>query len=92
MAQLPDRPDIDQLRHQARELHRAADGGDPVWSWRQDPEWSDEPVDAQYADRTQLRPVLDAVLAAACGLGPVTAAACARVHPPALTWSAQPCG
>jgi len=28
MSQLPDRPDLDQLRHQARELHRAAAGGD----------------------------------------------------------------
>jgi hypothetical protein len=28
MSQLPDRPDIDQLRRQARELHRAAQGGD----------------------------------------------------------------
>jgi hypothetical protein len=28
MSQLPDRPDADQLRHQARELHRAALGGD----------------------------------------------------------------
>jgi hypothetical protein len=30
MAQLPGRPDIDQLRRQARELHRAAHGGDPA--------------------------------------------------------------
>jgi len=29
MPQLPDRPDTDQLRRQARELHRAAQGGDP---------------------------------------------------------------
>jgi uncharacterized protein len=28
MPQLPDRPDTDQLRRQARELHRAAQGGD----------------------------------------------------------------
>src|SRR5262245_45975204 len=28
MSQLPDRPDLDQLRRQARELHRAAAGGD----------------------------------------------------------------
>jgi Family of unknown function (DUF5990)/Domain of unknown function (DUF5655) len=28
MPQLPDRPDADQLRRQARELHRAAQGGD----------------------------------------------------------------
>ena len=30
MPQLPDRPDADQLRRQARELHRAAQGGDPA--------------------------------------------------------------
>jgi hypothetical protein len=151
MAQLPDRPDIDQLRRQARELHRAADGGDPaalrrlrvvsdkvtlsvaqlalareygfpswrrlrdeagqrrallegperdaagplppppVWSWRHDPEWSDELVDAQYADRPQLRPVLDAVLVAASGLGPVTAAArktCVSLVSPRRTFAA----
>jgi hypothetical protein len=29
MSQLPDHPDTDQLRRQARELHRAAAGGDP---------------------------------------------------------------
>ena len=28
MSQLPDRPDVDQLRRQARELHRAAADGD----------------------------------------------------------------
>jgi len=28
MSQLPDRPNTDQLRRQARELHRAAAGGD----------------------------------------------------------------
>ena len=28
MSRLPDRPDTDQLRRQARELHRAAVGGD----------------------------------------------------------------
>jgi Family of unknown function (DUF5990)/Domain of unknown function (DUF5655) len=30
MPQLPDRPDPDQLRHQARDLYRAAQGGDPA--------------------------------------------------------------
>ncbi len=30
MPQLPDRPDLDQLRRQARELLRAAQGGDPA--------------------------------------------------------------
>jgi hypothetical protein len=152
MAQLPDRPDIDQLRRQARELHRAAHGGDPgglrrvravsgkvtlstaqlalareygfpswrrlrdevdhrrtlvegperdatgpgrapsdVWSWREDPEWSDELVDGQYADRSQLRPVLDAVLAAASALGPVTAVArrsCVSLVSPRRTFAA----
>ena len=29
MPQLPGHPDIDQLRRQARELQRAAQGGDP---------------------------------------------------------------
>ena len=29
MPQLPDHPDLAQLRRQARELHRAAAGGDP---------------------------------------------------------------
>jgi len=33
---------------------------------------ADELIDGQYADRPQLRPVLDAVLAAACALGEVT--------------------
>jgi hypothetical protein len=197
MPQLPDRPDTDQLRRQARELHRAAQGGDagalrrlrrvsdkvtlstaqlalareygfpswrrfrdeaehrrtvrdqperdatgpvppsPVRSWREVREWSagsmrsrtgedvaawngrvaetglgdeqsvrgwlerhgvtgyaqallvwerfgypdfmtagaGELVDGQYADRPQLRPILDAVLVAASALGPVTAAA-----------------
>jgi hypothetical protein len=152
MAQLPHRPDIDQLRRQARELHRAAHGGDPgalrrlrtvsdkvtlstaqlalareygftswrrlhdevthrrtllngperdatgpvpapppAWSWREDPEWSDELVDAQYADRPQLRPVLDAVLAAAAALGPVSAAArrsCVSLVSPRRTFAA----
>jgi Family of unknown function (DUF5990)/Domain of unknown function (DUF5655) len=152
MAQLPDRPDIDQLRRQARELHRAALSGDPgalrrlrevsdkvtlstaqlalareygfsgwrrlrdevtrrrtllngperdaaglippsppAWSWREDPEWSDELVDGQYADRSQLRPVLDAVLVAASVLGPVTAAArrsCVSLVSPRRTFAA----
>ena len=34
MSQLPDRPDADQLRRQARELHRAAAAGDAgALSW-----------------------------------------------------------
>jgi hypothetical protein len=123
MPQLPDRPDIAQLRRQARELQRAAQGGDPDALRRlrtvsdkvtlstaqlalareyEFPSWrrlSDEVerrrtvpgrrgvpdgpergaagadaelVDGQYADRPQLRPVLDAVLVAASALGPVT--------------------
>jgi hypothetical protein len=129
MSQLPDRPDTDQLRRQARELHRAAAGGDaralgrlrqvsgkvtlsaaqlaiardygfPSWPRlkaeaerrraeaappdpgapagdpaqanpaQADP--ADELIDAQYADRPQLRPVLDAVLATLPALGDVT--------------------
>jgi hypothetical protein len=116
MSQLPDRPDTDQLRRQARELHRAATGGDAraLGRLRQVsgkvtlsaaqlaiardygfPSWprlkaeaerrraeaappgfmttgADELIDAQYADRPQLRPVLDAVLAALPALGQVT--------------------
>ena len=144
MSQLPDRPDTDQLRRQARELHRAAVGGDaralgrlhqvsgkvtlsaaqlaiardygfPSWPRlkaeaerrragaappdpgapagdpapvdpapagpaqaepaQADPaqaEPADELIDAQYADRPRLRPVLGAVLAALPALGPVT--------------------
>jgi Family of unknown function (DUF5990)/Domain of unknown function (DUF5655) len=141
MSQLPDRPDLDQLRRQARELHRAAVGGDteavrrlrqvsektalsaaqlalareygfPSWARLKEeaerrrasaedarrapdagPEadagWeagtgtdapapgsttaeADELIEGQYADRPQLRPVLDAVLAVLPALGPVT--------------------
>jgi hypothetical protein len=132
VSQLPDRPDADQLRRQARELHRAAVSGDasalgrlrevsgkvtlstaqlaiardygfPSWprlkaevarrraeAGRSDqagpagqappppvnPDFltadADELIDAQYADRPRLRPVLDAVLAALPALGPVT--------------------
>jgi len=124
LAQLPDRPDIDQLRRQARELQRAAalDGdagarrrlravsdkvtlstaqlalareyGFPSWRALADeverrrtrrgepqpdppgPDFltadAEELINGQYADRPQLRPVLDAVLAALPALGPVT--------------------
>ena len=138
MSQLPDRPDTDQLRRQARELHRAAVDGDtgalgrlrqvsdrvtlsaaqlaiardygfPNWSRLkaaaerrraeaaapgpgasvgdlppantapadpapsgQAPFGADELIDAQYADRPQLRLVLDAVLAVLPALGQVT--------------------
>jgi hypothetical protein len=125
MSRLPDRPDTDQLRRQARELHRAAADGDaralgrlrqvsgkvtlsaaqlaiardygfPSWPRLKaeaqrrragaappgpdvpagdpapaDPA-EDELIDAQYADRPRLRPVLDAVLAALPALGQVT--------------------
>jgi len=131
MSSLPDRPDPAQLRRQARELQRAAAGGDtgavrrieqvsaettlsaaqlaiareygfaswaklkeeaerrrasaletretaaPAGSWRDylaadgDGD-ADELIGGQYADRPQLRPVLDAVLAVLPGLGPVT--------------------
>src|SRR5690242_19031865 len=130
MSQLPDRPDADQLRRQARELHRAATDGDagalgrlrevsdkvtlsaaqlaiardygfPSWprlkaevdrrraqadSQREAGHQAqagqqaqahgdadaDELIEAQYADRPQLRPVLDRVLAALPALGQVT--------------------
>jgi Family of unknown function (DUF5990)/Domain of unknown function (DUF5655) len=49
MPQLPDHPDLAQLRRQAREL-----------------------IEGQYADRPQLRPILDAVLAVLPALGPAT--------------------
>jgi hypothetical protein len=132
MPQLPDRPDLDQLRRQARELHRAAQGGDPAAlrrvrpvsdkvtlstaqlalareygfsSWRRlrdevehrfsYPDLltadSGELIDGQYADRPQLRPVLDAVLAAAPALGPVTVQArktCVSLVSPRRTFAA----
>jgi hypothetical protein len=136
MPQLPGHPDIDQLRRQARELQRAAQGGDPDTlrrlrtvsdkvtlstaqlalareygfpSWRrlrdeverrravlEEPERdadadADELVDGQYADRPQLRPVLDAVLAAASALGPVTVQArktCVSLVSPRRTFAA----
>ncbi|HEX5299940.1 MAG TPA: DUF5990 family protein [Streptosporangiaceae bacterium] len=132
MSSLPDRPDLAQLRRQARELQRAAAGGDPgavrriqqvsaeitlsaaqltlareygFASWAKlkdeaerrrasapDPappvlasaepwrdylvaDGDDDPdalIESQYADRPQLRPVLDAALAVLPGLGPVT--------------------
>jgi Family of unknown function (DUF5990)/Domain of unknown function (DUF5655) len=124
MPQLPDRPDLAQLRRQARELQRAATHGDPGAVRRVRrvsekttlstaqlaiareygfPSWprlkdevqgaerrrapaaddgqgapapvttdADELIDGQYADRAQLRPVLDAVLAVLPMLGPVT--------------------
>jgi hypothetical protein len=89
MSQLPDPPDIGQLRREARELQRAAQGGDP----ERDAAGADadELVDGQYADRPQLRPVLDAVLAAASALGPVTVQArktCVSLVSPRRTFAA----
>jgi hypothetical protein len=52
---------------------------------------ADELVDGQYADRPQLRPVLDAVLAAASALGPVTVQArktCVSLVSPRRTFAA----
>ncbi|HET9973045.1 MAG TPA: DUF5990 family protein, partial [Streptosporangiaceae bacterium] len=132
MSSLPDRPDLAQLRRQARELQRAAAGGDPgavrriqqvsaetalsaaqltlareygfgswaklkdeaerrrasapdtappvlAWAepWRDYlvADGDDDPdalIENQYADRPQLRPILDAALAVLPGLGPVT--------------------
>jgi hypothetical protein len=132
MSSLPDRPDLAQLRRLARELQRAAAGGDPSalrrvqqvsakttlsaaqlaiareygfasWAklkdeaerrrasapdtahetpapaepWRgllaaDGDDDADELIEGQYADRPQLRPILEAVLAELPGLGPVT--------------------
>jgi len=52
---------------------------------------SGELIDGQYADRPQLRPILDAVLAAMPSLGPVTAAArktCVSLVSPRRTFAA----
>ena len=57
MSQLPARPDLDQLGHQAPDFLSAEAG---------------ELIAGQYADRPQLRPVLDAVLAALPTVGPAT--------------------
>ena len=122
MPQLPDHPDLAQLRRQARELLRAAAGGDagaiqrvrqvsekttlstaqlalareygfPSWPRLKDkaerrrasageaaqagyPDYltaeAVELIEGQYADRPQLRPILDAVLALLPALGPAT--------------------
>ena len=132
MPELPDRPDLGQLRRQARELQRAAtahdedalrkvhsvsttitlaaaqlavarDFGFASWprmkaeverrratvndserespdaaiapilaAWRNLPAEQQALVAKQYADRPGLRPILDAVLAAAAALGPAT--------------------
>ena len=128
MPQLPDHPDLAQLRRQARELLRAAAGGDagairrvrqvsekttlstaqlalareygfPSWPRLKDeavrrrasageagqaaeagqaryPDYltaeAGQLIEGQYADRPQLRPILDAVLALLPALGPTT--------------------
>jgi Domain of unknown function (DUF5655) len=59
MPELPNRPDLDQLR-------AAADGDTSA------PAEAEELIVAQYSGRPQLRSVLDAVLAALPALGPVT--------------------
>jgi hypothetical protein len=156
MSDLPDRPDLDQLRRQARELHRAAASGDaralrrlqpfsdrvtlaaaqlalareygfPNWPGLRaevtrrraagtaagqsaatgaqadrpassgvaepaaPPEAASQLIDGQYADRLQLRPILDAVLAALPMLGPVTVQArktCVSLVSPRRTFAA----
>ena len=60
MSQLCDHPDLDQIR----EAGQAATGILTAEARGL--------IDGQYADRPHLRPVLDAVLAALPGLGPVT--------------------
>src|SRR5215467_14170261 len=57
MPPLPRHPDGDQLRRQARDSFTGE---------------ARDLVDAQYADRPQLRPVLDAILAALPDIGEVT--------------------
>jgi hypothetical protein len=64
MPQLPDHPDLTQLRRQARDLHLTAEAGELADAI--------ELIEGQYADRPQLRPVLDAVLALLPALGPAT--------------------
>jgi hypothetical protein len=60
MSQLPDHTDLDQLR----EADLAVTGALTAEARKL--------IDGQYADRPHLRPILDAVLAALPGLGPVT--------------------
>ena len=63
MPQLPDRPDLAQLRGQADGAAQSSDAGQPD---------AGELIEGQYADRPQLRPILDAVLALLPALGPAT--------------------
>jgi hypothetical protein len=48
MWHLPDQPNLDQLRRQARELHRAAAAGDPDATRRQPPDrfWTFQGIEA----------------------------------------------
>jgi len=59
MSQLPERPDLDQLRRRAGYPDFLTAG-------------AEELIAGQYADRPQLRPVFDAVLAALPTVGPAT--------------------
>ena len=61
MSQLPARPDVGQLRRQAREMHPSLLTTE-----------AEGLIAGQYRDRPRLRAVLDAVLAALPALGPVT--------------------
>jgi hypothetical protein len=64
---LPGRPDLDQLRRQARERLRAAAASEFLVADAEDL------IAGQYADRPHLRPIFDAVIAALPALpGPVT--------------------
>ena len=63
MPQLPDRPDLAQLRRQAGGAAQSGDAG---------PAGAGELIEGQYADRPQLRPILDVVLALLPALGPAT--------------------
>jgi hypothetical protein len=67
MSEHPGRPDPSQLRRRARELHREVLGGDDRALAE-----AEELIAGQYSGRPQLRPVLDAVLAALPAFGPVT--------------------
>jgi hypothetical protein len=76
MSSLPDRPDLAQ-RRRASAPEAARDPAPRAGSWHDylaadGDDDADALIDGQYADRPQLRPILDAVLAVVPGLGPVT--------------------
>jgi hypothetical protein len=50
MPRLPDRPDLDQLRRQARELLRAPVSGDPL-EWQCGYRWAQSTVKTRGTDR-----------------------------------------